>query len=334
MKKLLVALLVAALLVTVGFAWRFAHRNKNDGSDLTLQGNVDIRQVSLAFDGSGRVAEMRVEEGDPVKAEQVVAVLDTQALSLQADQAKAEIQVQQQNLARMHNGSRPEEIAQARSQLDAATADAQRAVQDLSRLQDLAKTTQGRGVSPQELDRARSSVEMARAKADSQREALRLSEIGPRAEDIAGAEAQLKSSQARYALLEYQISLGALKAPSDAVVRSRLAEPGDMVTQQRAIYTLALTHPKWIRAYVSETDLGRIKPGMTARIMTDAEPDKPVEGSVGYISSVAEFTPKTVQTEELRTSLVYEVRVVAEDKNDRLRLGQPVTVRFAAGATK
>jgi HlyD family secretion protein len=277
---------------------------------------------------------MRAEEGDPVKGGEVVAVLDTQALSLQADQARAEIQVQQQNLARMHNGSRPEETAQARSQLAAATADAQRAAQDLGRLQDLAKTTQGRGVSPQELDRARSSVEMARAKADSQREALRLSEIGPRAEDIAGAEAQLKSSQARLALLEYQISQGTLKAPTDAVVRSRLAEPGDMVTAQRAIYTLALTHPKWIRAYVSETDLGRIKPGMAARIVTDAEPDKPVEGSVGYISSVAEFTPKTVQTEELRTSLVYEVRVVAEDKADRLRLGQPVTLQLAAGATK
>jgi HlyD family secretion protein len=334
MKKPLIILLVAMLLIIVGLAWWWAHRNRNDGSELILQGNVDIRQVSLAFDGVGRLAEMRVEEGDPVKADQVVAVLDTQALSLQADQARAEIQVQQQNLARLHNGSRPEEISQARSQLAAATADSQRAAQDLGRLQDLAKTTQGRGVSPQELDRARSNVEMARAKTDSQREALRLSEIGPRAEDIAGAEAQLKSSQARLALLEYQISLGVLKAPSDAVVRSRLAEPGDMVTQQRAIYTLALTHPKWIRAYVSETDLGRIKPGMTARIVTDAEPDKPVEGSVGYISSVAEFTPKTVQTEELRTSLVYEVRVVAEDKTDRLRLGQPVTLRFAVGAAK
>ncbi|MGH8173614.1 MAG: HlyD family efflux transporter periplasmic adaptor subunit [Rhodanobacteraceae bacterium] len=330
MKKLLVVLVV--VVVVAALAWWLIPRSTNDGSDLTLQGNVDIRQVSLAFDGNGRVAELRAEEGDAVKADQIVAVLDTRIISLQAEQAKAQIKVQQQNLARLHNGSRPEEIAQARSQLAAATADARRAEQDSRRLEEISKTTQGRGVSPQELDRARSALDVARAKSESQRQALRLTEVGPRAEDIAAAQAQLESSQAQLALLEFQISQGELKSPTDAVVRSRLVEPGDMVTAQRAIYTLALTHPKWIRVYVDESDLGRVKPGMAARIVTDTDPKKPVQGSVGYISSVAEFTPKFVQTEELRTSLVYEVRVVADDKDDRLRLGQPVTVHLAAGA--
>jgi HlyD family secretion protein len=234
----------------------------------------------------------------------------------------------------LRNGSRPEEVSQARSRLVAAQADARRAEQDLARLDDIASSTQGRGVSPQDLDRAKSLVQIARAKADDQQDALRLAEIGPRVEDMASAEAQIKASQAHLALLEFQIAQGELKSPADAVVRSRLLEPGDMTTPQRAVYALALTRPKWIRVYVGETDLGRIGPGMAARVTTDSHPDQPIQGSVGYISSVAEFTPKAVQTEELRTSLVYEVRVVVQDENDQLRLGQPVTVDLATGATR
>jgi HlyD family secretion protein len=116
------------------------------------------------------------------------------------------------------------------------------------------------------------------------------------------------------------------------VVRSRLLEPGDMATPQRPVFALALAQPKWVRVYVSETDLGKVKPGMTARVVTDSHPDHPLQGKVGYISSVAEFTPKSVQTEELRTSLVYEVRVVVEDSGNVLRLGQPATVRIALAA--
>lgn len=332
-KKLLIGLLVA-LVVFLGLAWWFHHRGQRDSDGLTVHGNVDIRQISLAFDGSGRVAELHAEEGDKVKAGQRLGLLDTRALALQAQQAAAQIEVQQQNLTRLRNGSRPEELAQARSRLVAAQADDQRAEQDLARLQDIARTTQGRGVSAQDMDRAKSQLQIARAKADDQREALRLAQIGPRAEDIAGAEAQLKASQAQLALLQFQISQGELKAPADAVVRSRLLEPGDMATPQRAVYSLALTRPKWIRVFVSETDLGRIQPGMKARVTTDSQPDQSIAGSVGYISSVAEFTPKAVQTEELRTSLVYEVRVVVQDDSDRLRLGQPVTVHMATGAAQ
>ena len=97
-------------------------------------------------------------------------------------------------------------------------------------------------------------------------------------------------------------------------------------------FSLALTEPKWVRVYVSEPDLGRIRPGMEARVFTDSHPDRPVDGKIGYISSVAEFTPKSVQTEELRTNLVYEVRIVVSDTDNVLRLGQPATVRISTGA--
>lgn len=330
MKKPIVAALVLAALAAAAGAWWHLKADAN-GGELVFNGNVDIRQVSLAFDGSGRVAAMRAEEGDAVQAGAVLAVLDTRTLALQADQARAQIEVQRQALLRLRNGSRPEEIAQARSRLAAAQADAARAAQDLARLQRIAADTQGRGVSKQDLDRARSAAQVAKATAADRQEALRLAEIGPRQEDVDGAEAQLQAAQAQLALLQHHISQGELKAPANAVVRSRLLEPGDMATPQRPVYALALTDPKWVRIYVGEPDLGKVKPGMAARVHTDSHPDQPVAGRVGYISSVAEFTPKAVQTEELRTHLVYEVRVRVDDAGDTLRLGQPATVRLADG---
>lgn len=325
MKKPLIALGLLVVLALGAWAWMHQRDKDHDGA-LVLHGNVDIRQVSLAFDGSGRVAELKVDEGDAVRAGQLLATLDTQTLALQAEQAQAQIGVQQQNLLRLKNGSRPEELAQARSSYAAAQADAERARKDLARLQGIAANTDNRGVSAQELDRARAAVQVADAQAAQQRDALRLTEIGPRKEDIAAAEAQLKSSEAQLALLQHQVSQGQLIAPSDAVVRSRLLEPGDMATPQKPVYALAITRPKWVRVYVNEPDLGKVKPGQSARVTTDSAPDRPITGKVGYISSVAEFTPKAVQTEELRTSLVYEVRVVVEDNDDALRLGQPATV--------
>ncbi len=289
--------------------------------------------MSLAFDGTGRVLELRVDEGDRVKSGSVLGVLDTRTLALQARQARAQIDVQQQNLLRLRNGSRPQEISQARSRVSAAQADAARAAQELERLQSIAAATRGRGVSPQDLDRARTSAQIAASRVDEQRDALRLSELGPRKEDVAAAQAQLDATKAQLALLEHQIAQGELRAPLDAVVRSRLLEPGDMATPQRPAFALALTDPKWVRVYVSETDLGRVRTGMAARIFTDSRPTQPIDGQVGFISSVAEFTPKSVQTEELRTSLVYEVRVLVADPDNVLRLGQPATVRLLTGSS-
>lgn len=333
MKKPLVLLIAAIAVVAIaaGSWWHF-HQPSDDGA-LVLHGNVDIRQISLAFEGGGRVASVQVDEGDRVKAGSVLAILDTQTLALQAEQAQAQIGVQQQALLRLRNGSRPQEVTQARSRVSAAQADADQAVKDLTRLQGIATNTQGRGVSAQDLDRARSHVLVAQAKVAEQREALRLVELGPRTEDVAGAQAQLTAAQAQLKLLQHQIAQGELRAPADSIVRSRLLEPGDMATPQRPVFALALTQPKWVRVYVSEPDLGRIKPGMAMTIVTDGMPSPAIQGKIGYISSVAEFTPKSVQTEELRTSLVYEVRVLVEDPQDVLRLGQPVTVRTANSPT-
>ncbi len=333
MKKPLIAVLMVVFLVVAGLVgWRA--NSEKGGNRLVLYGNVDIRQISLSFDNSARIMEVLADEGDSIKAGQVLARLDVRILQLQADEVRADIDAQQQTVLKLHNGSRPQEIAQERARLAAAQADATRAERDLARLQEVAANTQGQGVSQQDLDNAKNNATSTKAKLDEQREALRLAELGPRVEEIAGAEAQLKATQAKLALLQYQISQGALKAPADAVVRSRLLEPGDMASSARPVFAMALTEPKWVRVYVSETDLGKVKPGMTARVFTDSYPDRPINASIGYISSVAEFTPKSVQTEELRTSLVYEVRLKVKDDGNLLRLGQPVTVRLMADSAQ
>lgn len=323
-------LLAAVAIAAIAAVWWALNRPSTDPNRLTLYGNVDIRQVSLAFDGSDRIAEMGAEEGDRVRAGQVLARLDTRTLALELAQAKADIAVREQALLRLRNGTRPEEVQQAQAQVAAAQADADLAARQWKRLQGVAGDTAGRGVSREDMDSAAARLRVAQAELDNRKQALRLARLGPRSEDIAEAEATLQAARAQAALLQHRIDLAELKAPRDAVVRARLLEPGDMATPQRPVYTLAIADPKWVRAYVSETDLGRIKPGMPARVDTDSHPGQPIMGKVGYISSVAEFTPKNVQTETLRTSLVYEVRVLVDDPDDRLRLGMPATVGIDA----
>ena len=328
MKKPLILGAVLLLAGLAAAAW-YAERTPADPNRLVLYGNVDLRQVSLAFNGSERIATLTVQEGDRVKAGQLLGTLDTRTLQLRVAQSEADIAAQQQALLRLKNGSRPEEVAQARAQVEAAAADAELAQQQLERVQGVRQTTAGRAVSQQDLDAAQARHRVALAQLENARKAQQLVVAGPRREDIARAQAQLDAALASLALLKHQLSEAELRAPVDAVVRARLLEPGDMASPQRPVLSLALSSPKWVRAYVAEPYLGRIREGMPASLRTDSQPDQPLDGRVGYISSVAEFTPKTVQTEELRTSLVYEVRIHADDGADRLRLGMPVTVQIA-----
>lgn len=317
---LLIVLLLAAL---AAGAWWYRHRDSGP-TELVLYGNVDFRQVTLAFNGNGPVAEVLVEEGAAVKKGEVIARLDTGRIRPQVDQAVAQVEAQQANLTRLKNGNRPEEIAQARANLTAAEAEAANARLQLERQSALVPRA---AVSQQALDNARSAAAVADAKVDASRKALDLLVAGTRAEDIQQAAAQLRAAEAQVAFLKAELDDADLKAPANATVRSRLIEPGEMASPTRAAFSLATNSPKWVRAYVSDMQLGRIKPGMKAEVLVDSLPGRTIPGWIGFISSVAEFTPKTVQTEELRTSLVYEVRVFVDDPDNVLRLGMPATVR-------
>jgi HlyD family secretion protein len=325
--RLVAACAVLILAVGGGAAWWLAHPHRAR-TELVLYGNIDLRQVELAFNGSERVAAVLAVEGDRVTRGQVLARLDTGRLGPQAAQAAAEVAAQQQVVDKLHNGSRPEEIDQAKANVAAAMADAADTRAKYDRLQVLTQSSQGRALSRQDLDDAKSAADAAAARLAVSQQALRLEQIGPRKEDIAQGEAQLKADRAQLALLQSELNDAVLTAPLNATVRSRLMEPGEMASPQKPAFSLAITDPKWVRAYVTETDLGDVHPGMKASVTADAFPHRIFAGWVGFISPVAEFTPKTVQTTDLRTSLVYEIRVFVTDPNDDLRLGMPTTVHL------
>ena len=326
-KKLIAVVLVVIAVIIISFwAWKYNNKNQKDNV-LTLYGNVDIRQVSLAFEQSGRIEKLLVQEGDKVKAGQVLATVNTNALHIQAKQAQAQLKAQQEAIVKQEVGARPEEISQAKAQLASAQAELDKTNKNLQRLQILVSSTDGRAISQQELDYAKSNKDSAEAAVRERQANLELIIKGARQEDREATKAQYEVTKANLDLINYNLSQAELKSPVNAVVRARLQEVGDMTTAQKAVYTLALTDPKWIRVYVNEQDLSSIKIGGTAQVIRDSDPNQPINGKIGYISSVAEFTPKTVQTEEIRTTLVYEVRVYVNDPNDQLKMGQPVTLK-------
>ncbi|WP_111895551.1 biotin/lipoyl-binding protein [Acinetobacter sp. MB5] len=320
--------IIAILLIVLASAGYFFYLNKSQDTqqELTLYGNVDIRQISLAFENSGRIQSMNVEEGDRVQKGQVLAQLNTDALQIQEKQAQAQLMIQKQAILQQERGARPEEIVQAQAQVSATQAQLQKANQDLKRFSELSRTTAGQAISQQELDAAKNAQVAAEAQVKESQANLQLLIQGARQEVRAATKAQYQATQASLQLIQYQISQSKLISPSNAIVRAKLQESGDMTTAQKAVYTLALTNPKWVRVYLNEKELSAIKLGEKALVSQDTNPNQPITGQVGYISSVAEFTPKTVQTNDIRTTLVYEMRIYFQDPSDQLKMGQPVTV--------
>lgn len=315
-------------LIAAGIAIYFyqAEKERDAGGELVLLGNVDVREVSLAFRQSDRLLEVLAEEGDRVQKGQVLARLDGGELDLQMQKLNAEIAVQQSTVDKLHNGTRPEEIRRAEANLRQARAAAEHAAGVYRRRRDIFDSIAG--ISRQELDNARHDLDAKNAALSAAEAAWQEAEAGPRQEDIAGAEAGLRALRDEQLRYIYLLSQYELQAPAEGVIRSRLLEAGDMASPSKPVFTLSLLDKKWVRAYVPETELGRIYEGQRALVYIDSQPEKAIEGQVGYISSTAEFTPKNVETEELRTSLVYEVRVYAADTDNVLRLGMPATVKI------
>jgi HlyD family secretion protein len=324
---LVIVIAAAALAASVGAAWYFTNHRLVSSDALTLFGNVDIRQVQLAFNGSERIATMQVREGNAVKKGQLLGKLDTVRLESNVAMQQAQLASQQQVVARMESGSRPEEIGKAEADVEAARIAAENAESNYRRAKELAAQ---HFVAQQQADDARAAADAAQAKYRSLQETLRLVQLGPRKEDIASAKSMLKAEKAALEMARKALADASLYAPDNGI-QERILEPGDMASPQRPVYTLALTDPIWVRAYVQGPDLGKIEPGMRAEVSTDSFPGKSYRAWVGYISPTSEFTPKSVETTEVRSSLVYQVRIFVCNPQGELRMGMPATVIIPVG---
>jgi HlyD family secretion protein len=324
MKKRILILPILLLLAGVG-VWALKIKLEPGPSPvLRLYGNVDIREVNLGFRVSGRVAQVLRDEGDAVKAGEILARLDDEPNRREAEEARAQVGSLRARLELLEAGNRPQEIAQARALAREREITAENAERLYKRQEELFSS---KTISIQERDDAQASYREAEARLKSAHEQLQLLEAGFRVEDIAQARADLARAQAALASAELRVQDTVLKAPAEGVVLTRAQEPGAILPTGTTVLTLSLQRPVWVRAYVREPDLGRLHPGLQVEVETDSRPGKPYRGQIGYISPRAEFTPKNVETPELRTSLVYRLRVVVENPDDGLRQGMPVTVR-------
>jgi HlyD family secretion protein len=326
MKRVLKIVIFAVIFISVGVLggrWFMKMENNPSATEFKIYGNIDIRDANLAFNEQERIAEIFVEEGDCVKKGQVLAKQQTNRLEAQIKETEAQIAAQKEVVKRFEAGTRWQEIEQARAEVAAAKARLHNTRLNFERI----KKTSGAGAtSEQALDNARAQLDVDQAQLKVKEKALNLALEGPRREDIDAAKNTLAALEASLSLLKIRLADMTLISPSPGVIQNRNLEPGEMAGPDRPVVTLALTDPKWVRAYVPEPELGHITLGMKAKILSDSFPDKAFDGWIGFISPVAEFTPKTVETEDLRTKLVYEVRVFVHDSKDLLRLGMPVTV--------
>ena len=329
MKNKLTLIIAAALAVLAGVGW-FRHNEAPSSNELTLHGNVDIRQVELAFNASGRIDRILVKEGDRVKAGQLLASLDTERLRLSRQQAEAQAAVQREVVARYVAGSRPEEIRQARAQRDAARVTVADAEAYYRRQMDLVARN---FISRQQADSARFTLDKARDQLKAAEQSQRLAELGPRKEDVAAARATLAANESAVAVIQRDLQEGELRAPSDGMIENRILEAGDMASPQKPVFTLALTAPVWVRTWLAEPQLGRVPMGARAWVHTDSHPDARYRAWVGYVSPSAEFTPKSVETTEIRSSLVYQARIFVCEGEGELRLGMPATVTIPLDQT-
>ncbi|MDX2222325.1 MAG: secretion protein HlyD [Rhodospirillaceae bacterium] len=320
-RKIAAPLLVVALLG--GAAWWYVSNSDNGAEGSVLYGNIDIRQVDLSFAVDGKIAVVAVDEGDPIAAGQELARLDDAPYRHAVAQAEANAAQAAALLAKTEAGNRAEDIAAARARLAEARARVVNAEAVLNRRRSLARED---AVSKQALDDAERDVTVARAASSARQSELDLAEKGFRIEDIDAARAAAAAAAAQLDQARYRLEQTRLVAPAAGTILTRAREPGAVVGAGAPVLSLALASPVWVRTYVEEPYLGRVAPGTKVTVRTDDPAGRSYAGTIGFVSPTAEFTPKAVETPELRTDLVYRLRVIVDDPDSGLRQGMPVTV--------
>lgn len=323
-RRVILLFIIVAALAVAGWVWHL----REGRQELVLSGNVDIREVNLAFRVGGRLRQLQVDEGAHVHAGDRLGELDPAPYDIALEDARASHEALQARRRLYHAGNRAEDIAQARANLAAREAALSNAERLLQRQLELAPTG---ATTDRAVDDARSQRDQAAAQAEATRQQLQAMEKGFRREEVAEVGANERRARAQIAQAELQRADTVLYAPSDGTIITRAVEPGAMLASGTTVLTLSLDQPVWVRAYAGEADLGKMAPSTHVLVYTDARAE-PYEGTVGFVSPTAEFTPKNVETQDLRTALVYRLRIVVQKPDAALRQGMPVTVRLAPHA--
>lgn len=326
MKKRILLIAAIAVIAAAAFFTARAMMRPEEPRSLVLSGTVETDDVELSFRIPGRVIERAVSEGQSIASGRLVAKLDDSELRHQRDLAAAERDAAAAALAELEAGTRPEEIAQARAAARGASAEAERLRLEAARSRQLIADEV---ISQRELEAAETAARTSGERAKEAAHRVTLLENGPRRETIAQARARVRQAEANLEALETRLSFTILEAPLAGFVLAEHADAGEQVAAGTPVVTIADLQKVWIRAFVDETDLGRIHLGMPVTVRTDTFPEKTYRGRIGFIASDAEFTPKSVQTEKERVKLVYRVKIDVENSDLELKPGMPADGEIA-----
>ena len=317
---------VAALLLLAGcdIPWPWGSHAKS--APIELSGTVDAREVDVSFQVGGRIERLVTDEGRVVKAGEVLAELDPRDLELAVARAQAQAASAEKALAVLRAGSRIQDIRAGEAAVQQAEADVALAISQQERT---AKLVADHFAPPQQLDTANDAVDVAKAKLDQARQNLSLLREGARKEDIERAAADLEAARAQASTAVQQLAYARLVSTISGVVSVRLAEKGQNVSPGQAVFRIAQIDQPWVRVYLGEKDLPRVRLGQEAEVRVDGVPGKVFRGRLSFISPEAEFTPKTVETKALRVDLVYRAKVDVDDAAGALKIGMPADVRLA-----
>ena len=319
MKRILLIVIIAVIIA--GLLYYFFTQDKKEGNDfIKVSGNIETTEVNVGFKVPGRIVSLSVQEGDWVENGKVLAKLDDEDLRNRFELAKATLNSAQAKLSKLLAGSRPEELREAEAVLFQAKSDLENKQAHYERMKPLFE----RGVIPKEnLDNAEAGYKIAKASFQKATENYLLVKEGPRKEDIEDARAQVGQARASLKLAETQLSYTVLHSPLSGVVLVKASEMGEVVNPGTSILTLADLGNVWLKAYIPETDLSKVKWGQEVIVTTDLRPKKEYKGKISFISSQAEFTPKSIQTEKERVTLVYRIKVDIPNPDRELKPGMP-----------
>ncbi len=319
MKKLAVVTLI--ILIAGGAGYYLSMKSSPSATGIRLSGTVEATTVELSFKLPGRILERLVDEGERVTRGQVIARLESDDLAREVAARQAERDGQRAALAELVAGYRKEEIGQGQALLDRVRAEERRLRDDFSRQQNLYE----REVIPrQSFEASRAALESAQATVREGEERLKLLRNGPRPESISQARARLKGAEQGVALAESRLGYALLTAPQAGTVIARNSEPGEQVAPGTPVVTIANLENVWVRGYIDETDLGRVKLGQQATVTSDSWQGRSYAGKVSFISPEAEFTPKNIETERERVKLVYRIKITLPNPRQELKPGMPV----------